>query len=137
LYQQSDWMRFRSAVVGAFAAFGIVLAIVGVWAVAAFSVVQRTREIGIRAALGALPWQVVASIVRQLVPALGAGAAAGVMAALGLSRFVQQWLFEIRATDPALLGAAASALIVLGVSAAVIPARRATQIDPAVTLRAE
>ena len=137
LYQQSAWMRFRAVLLGGFAASGLLLAVIGVWAVVAFVVMRRRREIGIRVALGARPHQVLGLMLRQVMAPVALGAVAGLVGTSNLSQFLQRWLFDVQPNDPGVLSAVVICLVLAALLAAAVPARRATQIDPAVTLRTE
>ena len=129
--------RFRTAVLSVFAAVAVFLALVGIWGVVSYSVVQRRREIGLRMALGATAGGVTGLMVRQaLGPAL-AGLAFGLVASLGLERFLESYLFGIQTTDPATLGVAAGLLAIVAFAASLVPARRAAHVDPMVALRYE
>ena len=129
--------RFVLLLVGAFAGIALVLAAAGIFAVVRNSVQQRTREIGIRMALGAGPRGVVVLVVRQLAPWIVLGMAAGVAGGLAGGQLLGHYLFHVSARDPATLGAAAVALGALASAAAAIPARAAARVDPAAALRAE
>jgi ABC-type antimicrobial peptide transport system permease subunit len=122
------------------AAFGVlatVLAAIGMYGVMAFVVARRTKEIGLRMALGARQGQVVWMVMRETLSLVAMGLAIGVPATLLLSKYVSTQLFGVRPTD---LGAAAAALVVLSVvaiGAGFLPARRASEIDPIQALRYE
>jgi predicted permease len=129
--------RIRSVLLALFAAIALVLAAAGIAAMVAFAVAQRTREIGLRIAVGASPGAVVRQCTfRTLGPVL-AGLTAGVAGALGLGRLLRSQLFELAPGDPATL--AGAVLVTLGVAlvAAFLPARRARRVDPITALRAE
>jgi len=122
---------------GMFAALALLLASVGLYGVLAYDVAQRTREIGIRGAIGATRGQVAGLIVRQGMEKSGVGVVLGLAAAFYLGRFLDGFLFDVEPTDPgAFLGVS---LLLLGVAAAAswLPARRAAKVDPVVALRAE
>jgi len=123
-----------------FTIFGVValfLAMVGLYAVMSFSVSHRTREVGIRMALGARGGHVVRMIVRQGALQLAAGMAAGLGLAFIVSGLMQHLLFEVDAHDPLIFGGVAATLALVGLIACLIPAARATLIDPAIAMRAE
>lgn len=120
-----------------FAALALVIATTGVYGVLAFIVNQRTREIGVRIALGADPGDVVALFLRQGTLIVLLGLAAGLGGAWWLARTVETFLFEVRPRDPLVFGVVACCLALVGVAACWIPARRASRIDPLIALRAE
>jgi predicted permease len=122
--------RFSTQLLGAFAVLALVLAAVGIYGVMAFMVGQRTREIGIRIALGANPRAVVRLVLGQALALSAAGVVAGAAAAVLATRLLSGLLFEVRATDPMLLGTTAAV-------AAWRPARRAASVDPISALRAD
>jgi putative ABC transport system permease protein len=119
-----------------FSAVALALAAIGLYGVLAVQVAQRTRELGIRLALGAQPAAVRALVVRQALLLTLAGAALGAVTALALSSLLSKLLFGVGATDPPTYVAVAVTLLLVAVAAAWLPARRATRIDPMVALRA-
>jgi len=121
---------------GVFGAIALGLAALGLYGVLAVQVVQRTRELGIRMALGARPADVRRLVVRQAVALSVTGAGLGAIAALLLSSLLSKMLYGVVATDPPTYVAVAVTLILISVGAAWLPARRATAIDPMVALRA-
>jgi putative ABC transport system permease protein len=129
--------RFMLLVLGTFAGVALVLAAVGIYAVVAFAVAQRTQEIGIRVALGAGASRVLWLVSRSTLTSVGLGVLAGLAGALMLSRILASLLFEVEAMDP--LTFAAVALLLVGVAwlAVFVPARRATRVDPLTALRPE
>jgi len=129
--------RFRTAVVSAFALLAGLLACLGVYAVRSQAMHARRREVGIRLALGATPRQVLKMTVAQGLRLVAAGLALGLGGALVLSRFIEPWLFDTPAADPAMLAAATAALGAAGLAASWVPARRAANTNPLATLRAE
>ena len=129
--------RFYLTLLTMFAAVALVLAAIGIFGVLSYAVAQRTREIGIRMALGAQERTVISLIVRQAMLLVVAGVALGTAAALFLSETMTKMLFSIKPTDPATFATVAGLLIAVALFAAYIPARRATRVDPIVALRAE
>ena len=132
-----DEPRFRATVIGAFAVLALLLAAVGVYGLITYSVAQRTREIGIRVALGARPAQVLMTALREGFVLAATGIAIGLAAALALTRVLSAFLFGIRATDPRMIAAAALVLLAVALAAAYVPSRRALRVDPLTALRAE
>jgi putative ABC transport system permease protein len=129
--------RFRTWLLGAFAAAGLTLTLVGIYGVVSYMAGQRTREIGIRVALGAQRVNVLRLVLGQGVRLAVAGAIAGVLGSLALTRLLKGQLFEIKPTDPATLIGAAVLMLLVALAACYIPARRATRVDPLVALRHE
>ena len=138
LYDQSMARTSFTLVLLAIAgAMALLLGIVGIYGVISYAVSQRTREIGIRMALGAQPAGLQRMFVRHGLTLACAGAAVGLGAAAGLTRLMSTLLFGIKAFDPLTYAAVAALLIGAAVLASYIPARRATRIDPVEALRAE
>jgi ABC-type antimicrobial peptide transport system permease subunit len=129
--------RFYMLMLGTFAALALTLAAIGVFGVLSYAVSQRTREIGIRMALGAHERSVVGLVVRQAFRLVAAGLACGTVAAFFLSRTMATMLFSINPTDPVTFAAVAGILGGVAMLASYLPARRATRVDPIVALRAE
>ncbi|MEO7143429.1 MAG: ABC transporter permease [Bryobacteraceae bacterium] len=129
--------RFNLFLLGTFASTALLLALIGIYGVIAYSVSQRTHEIGVRAALGAPRGEIVRMVVRQGMTIVLAGIAAGLGAAFGLTRLMASLLFDVRPADPATFGAVALLLTVTALAASWIPARRAARVDPLVALRYE
>jgi putative ABC transport system permease protein len=129
--------RFNTFVLMVFAAVALLLAAVGIAGVMAVAVAQRTREIGIRMALGARASQVVAQVVRQGIALALAGVALGVAGALVVARLLGALLYGVAATDPPTFALVAGGLVVVALLACAVPARRAAQVDPMIALRAE
>ena len=115
----------------------LLLALAGVYGVTSYSVVQRTREIGVRMALGASKAQVLRMVLRQAAITGLAGGAVGILLSLAVTRWIESQLFEIRAHDPITLLSVAVLLILVSLLACWIPGRRAAQVDPIVALRYE
>jgi putative ABC transport system permease protein len=129
--------RMMATLATAFGALGLALAGVGLYGLLAYFVTRRTREIGIRLALGARREKVLWMVVRQALALLGIGIAIGVPAAWAMSRLVSSMLFGLKATDPWTIGASAGVLGAAGVVAGIVPAWRASRVDPMVALRYE
>jgi putative ABC transport system permease protein len=129
--------RFSLLLLGGFAALAVGLTAIGLYGTTAYGVVQRTREFGIRLALGAAPRDVLWSVLWGALAVVGAGIAVGLVGALALSRLLSSLLFEVSATDPTVFAAIALMLLLVGAAAGLLPARRATRVDPVVALRAE
>lgn len=120
-----------------FAALAAALSVIGVYAVLSYGVAQRTREIGIRVALGAQRDEVLRLIVREGVALVAGGVVIGVGLAVALARYLSSQLYEVNARDPRIYGAATLLLLVVAMAAIVAPALRATRVDPMNALRQE
>jgi ABC-type antimicrobial peptide transport system permease subunit len=129
--------RLRTSLIGAFGAIALLLAAIGIYGVMAYSVEQRTQEIGIRAALGASRGALVGLVMRQATVLAAAGVLLGVAAALASGRVLSSLLFGVTPRDAASMIAAAVTLGATALVAAWIPARRAAGIDPIRALRTE
>jgi predicted permease len=129
--------RYPSFLITSFAALAIILAAVGLYGVVSYAVSQRTREIGIRLALGAQPRDVVTLVVGEAARLALLGVGAGLVGALLLARLLRSILFGVTASDPTTFFAAASLLLLVTTGACYFPARRATRVDPVVALRHE
>ena len=129
--------RFYAVLLGIFAGVAGMLAAIGIYGVLAYSVVQRTQEIGIRMALGAERGQVLALVMRRGVTLAGIGIVVGLIGAFAGARYLQSMLFGIEPRDPATFLTVAAAFAVVAAAAAYLPARRATQVDPMVALRVD
>jgi predicted permease len=129
--------RFYMVLLTIFAGVALVLAAIGIFGVLSYAVSQRTREIGIRMALGAQGSTVVRLIVRQAMTLVACGVAAGLALGLVLSQTMAKMLFAITPTDPATYAVVAVTLAAVALLASYLPARRATRVDPVVALRAE
>jgi len=127
--------RFVMLLVGGFAAFALLLASLGIYALVSYSVSQRTREIGIRIALGASAGRVRSSVMSQTVRLAASGVALGIVAAFLLSRVLRGVLFGVEATDPASYAGALVVLALVALAAGYLPARRASRVDPNIALR--
>ncbi len=129
--------RFRTWLIGTFAALALVLAAVGVYGVMSYSVTQRTSEIGIRVTMGAQPEDILRIVVGEGLRLALAGVAVGVVGALLLSRVLRTFVFGVSTSDPATFFGVAMVLVLVGAAASYFPARRATRVDPLVALRYE
>lgn len=129
--------KLQSSLLGGFAAFALLLASIGIYAVLVFSVSQRTQEIGVRVALGAQRGDIFRGILRQGLKLAAIGILIGIAGALALSQSLASLLFGVSATDPLTLSAAVVVLLAVAVAACYIPARRAMRVDPVVALRCE
>ena len=129
--------RFRMALLGAFALTALLLAAVGVYGLISYSVAQRTREIGIRVALGARPAQVTVPIMREGLWLAALGVGIGLAGAFAATRLLATFLFGIEATDPLTFAAVTGLLLGVALLACYVPSRRALRVDPLTALRAE
>ncbi|MGH7936519.1 MAG: FtsX-like permease family protein, partial [Chthoniobacterales bacterium] len=129
--------RFNTFLLGAFAAMALLLASVGLYGLLAFGVAQRTREIGIRLAVGAQRRDVLVMVLRQGLTLTLLGVAFGVAISLGSTRVLSRFLYGVTPTDAPTFAAVAMLLVGVALAACLIPARRATKVDPIVALRYE
>jgi predicted permease len=127
--------RLTAELTWIFAAIALGLAAIGVYAVVAYSVTRRTREFGVRVALGATRSSVMRLALVEALAPVAIGAVLGVSIAIASARFTQTLLFEVSALDPVALGGAALSLVAIAMAAAWIPARRASRLDPVSALR--
>ena len=129
--------HFNLTLVGVFAGTALALAAAGIYGVMTYTVARRRREIGVRMALGASRAQVFRSVLGQGLATTAIGVAAGILAALGLTRTIESLLFGVTATDPLTFAAVAGLLALVAILACYLPARRATHADPMEALRQE
>ena len=129
--------RFQTIVLGGFAVLALVLTALGIFAVVAYLVAARTREMGIRVAVGATPRSLMALTLRQAILPVGFGLVGGLIATQWLARFAETQLFAVQTKDPATLAGAALTVLIAALAAAYAPARRAARVDAIVALRAE
>jgi len=129
--------RFTTLLLSAFAALALVLAVIGIYGVMSYSVSQRTREIGVRLALGARPAELIAMVVRRGMALAATGVTLGVVGAIAATRLMSDLLFGVTPTDPAALGAAVVALLLSSLAATYVPAARAATVALAAVLKAE
>jgi ABC-type antimicrobial peptide transport system permease subunit len=129
--------RFITTLSAAFACLATLLAGIGLYGVLSYTVVQRTREIGLRMALGAAPGRVRAMVLRQVAMMTLVGGAIGLGTAIGLGRLAQSLLFQLTASDPVVLVLAAVSLSIVALGAGFLPAHRASRVEPMHALRYE
>jgi predicted permease len=129
--------RLVARLFGLFAALGLVLACIGLYGLLSYEVERHTREIGIRTALGAQRSATWSMVVRQGILLVAVGALAGCCVALGVTRLLKSLLYSVRPTDPVTFAFTAGLLLLVGILACSLPARRATRIDPMTALRCE
>jgi putative ABC transport system permease protein len=129
--------RLTAVAMSVFAVAALLLAALGVYGIVAYSVSQRSREFGIRVALGAQPGQIVGMVVGQNLRIVAFGLVAGLMAAIPATRLLRGLLFQVGPNDPLTFVAIGVTLAVVAAVASYLPARRGTQVDPVVTLKAE
>ena len=129
--------RLLSILSAAFASLATLLAAIGLYGVLAYTVAQRTREIGLRMALGASPARVRGMILRQVGSMTAIGITIGMLAASGLGRLAQSMLYQLQGSDPMVLLASVALLMLVALSAGFIPAHRASRVDPMRALRYE
>ncbi|HEX7049886.1 MAG TPA: ABC transporter permease [Longimicrobiales bacterium] len=129
--------RLTTVLLGLFGALALAISVAGIAGLIAFTVGQRTQELGIRIALGAEPGRVLWMVARRAVAMVAVGLGAGAAGALALSRFIAGWLYDVSPTDPGTFIGVSLALLAAAMLAAYAPARRATRIDPVTALRSE
>ncbi len=135
--QSTAWSRFYTWLLATFAGIAVILAAVGVFGVMSYSVTQRTREIGIRMALGAHPRDVLKMVMRRGLVMTLIGVIIGLGGAFGLTRILESQLYEVEPTDPATFAAVSALLAVIALVACLLPARRAARVNPMTALRHE
>ncbi len=129
--------RFNGLLLGLFAAVALLLATIGVYGVISYSVTRRLREIGVRLALGAGRGQILGQVLRRGLGLMAAGIGIGLVVALFAARVLATMVYDVSPTDPATLAAVALLLIAVGATACLLPALRATRVDPVIVLREE
>jgi hypothetical protein len=129
--------RVALFILGAFALLGLLLTAVGLFGIVAFAVARRTREIGIRVALGADPGSLTRSILGQSLKLAAIGCTIGLAGAYGAARGLSSLVYDVRPTDPMSIGGAIGLMTIVAVAAAAFPVRQALSVDPAETLRSE
>jgi len=129
--------RFYMSLIASFAIIALVLAAVGIYGVISYTVSQRSRELGIRIALGASGANVMAHVLRPGLALAASGVGIGIVASLALTRLIASLLFGVAPVDPVTFGAVAALLLGVAVAACAVPARRASRVDPLVAMRSE
>ena len=129
--------QFTMLLLSLFAGIALVLGVIGIYGVMSYAVAQRTREIGVRMALGASPGDARRMVLREGVSLAGVGIVLGVVAALLSTRALSGLLYGVTTMDPLTFGAVPIGLIVVALLASYLPARRATRVDPTTALRAD
>jgi ABC-type antimicrobial peptide transport system permease subunit len=129
--------RLRGLLCGIFAGIALILAGAGVYAVVSYSVTSRTRELGIRSALGASPGEILRMVLRRVMLLAFAGTILGVALSLGLNRFIASLLFGVNPSDALTIAVAATVVISAALLASTVPALAASKVDPSVALRHE
>jgi len=129
--------RFSASLLAAFSGFGLLLTAIGIYGVLRYTVAERTREIGVRMAIGAVPAAITSMFVGRAIRFAVGGAVVGTVGAWALSRFLESLLYETSPHDPVAFGGAVAALIVVAIAAAWIPAARAAKLNPAESLRVD
>ncbi|MGB7028563.1 MAG: FtsX-like permease family protein, partial [Candidatus Acidiferrum sp.] len=137
LYDSLARQRFSSTMLGAFAVFALLLAAVGLYGVMSHLVTQGTHDIGVLVALGARPGNIIRLVVRQGMELTGIGIVVGLIGAAALTRVMSSLLFGVSSTDALTFVAVPAMLAAVALAATVIPAWRATRVDPMVALREE
>jgi ABC-type antimicrobial peptide transport system permease subunit len=129
--------RAATVALGAFGVLAIMLAITGIYGLAAYTVSKRTRDIGIRIAVGAQPWQMLRSVLGRTLMLLSIGSSLGLALGLAVGQILSSIVYEASARDPLVLAAVALTMAIIGLGAALAPARQALSIDPIRALRQE
>ena len=137
LSQQTQFLRLYILLLGIFGGTAAVLAAIGIYGVMAYSVAERTREIGIRMALGAGAGHVVRMILRHALLMVGIGVMLGLAGSVALTRVIKSALYGVTATDPATYAGISVLLLLVAIMACLIPTRRAVAVHPTIALRYE
>jgi len=137
LNQQTQYLRLYILLLGIFGGIAAILAAIGIYGIMAYSVAERTREIGIRMSLGAGSLDVVLMVMRHALLLVAIGWLAGLLSSLALTRLIQSGLYGVTATDPATYAGISLLLVLVATSACLIPTLRALRVDPTIALRYE
>jgi putative ABC transport system permease protein len=129
--------RMAASALGAFGVLALILAATGIYGVMAYAISRRTREIGIRMAIGASQGQVLAIVARRAVLLIGSGTVVGMLVALAAGRFLEKILYGVEPTDPLTMAIVLAMMLGIAALACWIPARRAIRINPVTALRQE
>jgi putative ABC transport system permease protein len=137
LGQWVGYLKYRTTLLASFAAMALIIAAIGVFGAISYSAAQRTREIGVRMALGAQGRDVLRLLISQGARLALVGLAIGVIVALGLARLMVGLIYGVTTSDPLTFVGVAALLVVVALIACYVPARRAMRVDPMVALRSE
>src|SRR6185312_16283998 len=137
LAQSARARRWTMALLAAFAGLALILAVIGIYGVMSWSVAQRTREIGVRMALGAEAGQVLAMVMRDAMKLSAIGLLIGLAVAIALRRVLASLVFDVSTADPIIYASVAILMLVSALAACYLPARRASRVDPLIALRWE
>ena len=137
LREENQVPLFDSITLSSFAGIGLLLVVIGIFSVMTYTVSLQTREIGIRMALGAQQSAIWGMVLRKGLGLIVAGTFVGLFVSFGLTRYLESQLWGISATDPWTFAAVVTLIILVGFAACLLPARRATQVDPLISLRYE
>jgi ABC-type antimicrobial peptide transport system permease subunit len=137
LSQQTQYLRLYILLLGIFGGIAAVLAAIGIYGIMAYAVAERTREIGIRMALGAASRDVLGMVMRHTLLLVGTGLVIGLAGSFALTRLIKSGLYGVTATDPATYVGISLLLVVVAIVACLVPTLRAIRVDPTIALRYE
>jgi putative ABC transport system permease protein len=129
--------RIQAWLVAVFSVIALALACIGIYGVISYTVSQRTREIGVRIALGANRLSILGQILRESLLVAATGVVIGVLVSLALTRYLETLLFEVRPADPVIYGSVVALMLAVATLASYFPSRRAASVDPVIALRDE